>query len=93
MITKKYMKIENSDTVKVVVKTRSTSFKLSHYLSLFEEAKKDFPHLTIKDIDAVEYAGNKYRGQRGIEFNMLLTEIPQTYQEILQKDFRDYDYK
>jgi hypothetical protein len=52
-----------------LVLTDSYGNTLGHIHSLFEEAKKDFPALTMDDISIVVLGGRSYNGVYAIYFN------------------------
>ena len=51
------------------IRTDCYSESFDYFLTLVEEAKKDFPNLEPKDIMVREYGGISIRGIRGIEFS------------------------
>lgn len=67
-----------------VIRENSYGSRLSKFLRLIEEAKKDFPSLTDEDIEIVKYAGERYAKTFGIEFEITNQEIPAEYIRISQ---------
>lgn len=53
-----------------IASVRADSYKsdLAHVNNLFAVAKEVHPHLEEKDCNIVKYAGQRHRGQVGLEF-------------------------
>jgi len=64
-----------------IVRTLSYGKRLSYLEWLFEMAKKDFPDLKKEDCEIVHYAGQRYKGTMGIEFEPP-SEVPNEYKPI-----------
>lgn len=50
------------------IRADSYASDLAHINNLFADAKKVTPHLEEKDCNIVKYAGQRHRGQIGLEF-------------------------
>jgi hypothetical protein len=65
-----------------VVRTKRYDSKLSAYLEMLDEARKDFPGLKAVDVEAVIYGGEYFKGTRGIEFVIRNQPIPECYKKV-----------
>ncbi len=86
-IIKQYFQLK-SGFVLFILRTNLYSESLQYFLTLFEEAKKDFPDIKAKDIAATEYDGDTIRGTRGIEFRIkpkgkAKVKIPKEYKKAI----------
>ncbi len=79
-ITKQFVLSETRPKIVFILRTEMYDDRLSYFLDLFEEAKKDFPDLVAKQVKALKYGGDTHKGQRGIEFTFDLPyKIPDGY--------------
>lgn len=73
---------EKTKTKRFVIRTDCYNSELSHFMLLFQEAKKDFPDLKEEQIEIKHYGGRCYKGTYGIEFTIDPKVIPTTYEQI-----------
>ncbi len=81
----KSMKIirEYSTYAKIcVIRTNIYGSQLSHFMNLFNEAKKDFPDLKPEEVDIKQFGGRRYKRTFGIEFDRPEESVPETYNRI-----------
>jgi len=52
---------------------------LDKFIRLFEEAKKDFPLLEIKNVRVIHYGGMRYSGTFGLEFKIDPSLVPDSW--------------
>ncbi len=79
-ITKHWVLTPDKKRLVFVLMTDYYDKRLSYFLELFEEAKKDFPELKAKQVNAQYYNSDVHKGHRGIEFSMELpVGIPDGY--------------
>ncbi len=73
---------------RIVIRTNTYGSTLSFLQKLFDEAKKDFPHITPEMADIKLYGGRHYKGTFGIEFNLDVgVKIPGTYESITKLEY------
>ena len=65
-----------------VVRSNCYGSRLDYLLQLAAAAREDFPHLTDEDIEIKHYAGRHYARTFGIEFNVPVADVPDSYKEI-----------
>ena len=69
----------------VILRTLTYQESLSHFMLLYDEAKKDFPNLKTDEVRVKHYGGNSFKGTNGIEFTIGSKEsTPESYQKIAQ---------
>ena len=79
---KEQFKNKTSGSITCVIRTDTYGSSLEFFIDLYNVAKEDFPKLSEKDVQIVQYGGRHYRGTFGIEFCMSEgTKIPDSYQE------------
>lgn len=69
----------STDSKRCVIRTNTYISDLSHFMILFEEAKKDFPDLKIDEVKVEHYGGERHKGIFGIEFDRPEEMVPETY--------------
>lgn len=82
--------VQNGGRVACVIRANVYTSTLSHFMKLFEEAKRDFPDLEAGDVEVKHYAGERYSRTFGIEFSRPVgTIIPNAYfrRESLERSF------
>jgi hypothetical protein len=79
-MVKQYRKSPDAPT-RIVVRMDNYGHRLSDFLTLWQQAKKDFPTLTESDVEIVHYGGRYIKGYFGLEFQSAET-IPPDYQQI-----------
>lgn len=52
----------------IVLRSNTYANSLKYFMTLFKEAKKSFPELRRRNVQIIEYAGNRYKHTFGIEF-------------------------
>lgn len=73
---------------RIVIRTNTYGSNFAHFQKLFDEAKKDFPHITPETADIKHYAGRRYKGTYGIEFNIdIEVPVPEGYKDISEVEF------
>ncbi len=83
----KFDKEPNSiDEKRVIVRTNSYGSSFGFFQRLFDEVKKDFPHITPDNADIKHYAGRHYKGTYGIEFNVF-GALPESYKEVSSMEY------
>ncbi len=96
LIIKEVLKFDgNKDTNKVspyehriVVRTNCYGSNFGFFQMLYNEVKKDFPHITPEDADIKHYAGRSYKHTYGIEFNIKSEiKVPEGYTEISEVEY------
>lgn len=68
-----------------ILRTETYNNKLILFFILYIEAMKDFPNLNLspKDVQIAHFAGDRFKGTFGIEFNIYNANgIPTDYQQI-----------
>ncbi len=70
IIIKEYISTPNGERVVFILRTEYYDDSLRYFMDLFEEAQKNFPKLTPKQIKALCYNSDTHRRQRGIEFTL-----------------------
>ena len=67
-----YHEFSGNTTMFFSIRTKYYDNSILYYMELLDELKKDFPDIVInpKHVKALEYGGNTYRGQRGIEVKL-----------------------
>lgn len=74
---------------RIVIRTNTYGSNFAHFQKLFNEVKKDFPHITPEIADIFHYGGRHYKGTYGIEFNIdIAIKVPDGY-----KDIHGVEYK
>ncbi|MDO8599326.1 MAG: hypothetical protein Q7S02_04410 [bacterium] len=71
-----------------VIRTDTYASSVAHFQLLLEEARRDFPALEPKDAEVIHYAGRRYSGTFGIEFDAATSTIPATYIEIAEVELK-----
>ena len=58
------------DARRVILRSSTYSRSMEYFNELYAEAKKDFPFLTPDMVEVTHYAGRRYKGTFGIEFQV-----------------------
>jgi endonuclease III-like uncharacterized protein len=73
---------------RIVVRSNTYGSNLAHLQELFDEVKKDFPHITPETADIKHYGGRHYKGTYGIEFNIdIEVKVPEGYKDISEVEY------
>ena len=60
---------------------------LMYFAKLLAVAQKDFPGLTLKEVEVRQYGGERYKYTFGIEFSRPEDIVPDSYSRIKQVEF------
>ena len=69
----------STEAKRCVIRTNTYASDLSHFMNLFEEARKDFPDLKLDEVKVEHYGGERHKGFFGIEFDRAEEIVPETY--------------
>lgn len=73
---------------RIVVRTNSYGSNFKFFQLLYDEVKRDFPHITPEIADIKHYAGRRYKHTYGIEFNIKSEiKVPDGYTEISEVEY------
>lgn len=84
---KEYFYHKQYKTKRFIVRTDCYNSDLSHFILLFQTAKKDFPDLKEEQVEIKHYGGMTYKGTYGIEFNLDPKVIPVEYEQIHKLEY------
>jgi len=67
-----YHEFSGKTTMFFSIRTKFYDNSVLYFMELLDELRKDFPDIVInpKHVEALEYGGDTYRGQRGIEIKL-----------------------
>ena len=87
-IIKEFVRIKLDDSARIILRTNYYIGTFEYIRNLVNEARKDFS-LEDDKIEIIHYAGDRYKGTYGIEFNVDKgVTIPEKYKEVSQVEFK-----
>lgn len=72
-----------------VVRSNCYGSSLKYILELFDEAQATYPELTIKDVQIVQFGGQRYKQTLGIEFSPRVAgrSVPEGWTQISELEY------